>query len=54
MYTEFMSRGTNINAKAYCETLNRIVKVIKGRCPGKLSTGFVFLHDNASVILLMS
>ena len=47
VYTEFMPKGSTINAASYCETLKHLRKAIKDRRPGRLSDGIILLHDNA-------
>jgi hypothetical protein len=47
LLVDFMERGTTINAERYCETLTKLRRAIQNRRRGMLSTGVVFLHDNA-------
>uniref|UniRef100_A0A1B6I6U6 Mariner Mos1 transposase n=1 Tax=Homalodisca liturata TaxID=320908 RepID=A0A1B6I6U6_9HEMI len=47
LLVEFMERGTTITAAAYCETLKRLRRVIQNKRCGLLTSGVVFVHDNA-------
>jgi len=45
---EFMAPGTKITAEVYCETLNKLRRLIKKKkCRGPLTKGVFLLHDNA-------
>lgn len=48
VYTEFMPKGTTINAASYCQTLQKLRTAIKQRRRGRLSEGVILLHDNAT------
>ena len=42
-----LERGATINADAYYKTLKKLRRVIQNKRHGMLSSGIVFLHDNA-------
>jgi histone-lysine N-methyltransferase SETMAR len=44
---DFLPKGTTINAKQYCSTLDKLRKAIKNKRPGMLTRGVTLLHDNA-------
>ena len=44
LLTEFMAPGTAIMSDVYCETLNKLRRLIKKR-RGMLTKGVVLLHD---------
>jgi [histone H3]-lysine36 N-dimethyltransferase SETMAR len=47
LLVEFMERGATINADSYVETLKNLRRAIQNKRRGLLSSGVVFLHDNA-------
>lgn len=47
LLVEFMERGTTINQDVYCETLKTLRRAIQNKRRGMLTSGIVFLHDNA-------
>lgn len=47
LLVEFMERGTTINKDVYCETLKNLRRAIQNKRRGMLTSGIVFLHDNA-------
>lgn len=44
---EFLPRGRTITSLVYCETLKKLRRAIQNKRRGLLSSGIVFLHDNA-------
>ena len=44
---EFLPQGTTINSAVYCETLNKLRRVIQNKRRGMLSATILLLHDNA-------
>ncbi|KAJ8867646.1 hypothetical protein PR048_031449 [Dryococelus australis] len=44
---DFMELGTTTNAAAYCATLRRLRSSIRNKRRGMLTSGVVWLHDNA-------
>lgn len=47
LLVEFMERGTTITSAVYCETLKRLRRAIQNKRRGLLTSGVVFVHDNA-------
>lgn len=47
LLVEFLERGATINADMYCKTLMKLRRAIQNKRRGMLSSGIVFLHDNA-------
>lgn len=47
LLVEFMERGATINADSYVETLKNLRRAIQNKRRGLLSSGVIFLHDNA-------
>ena len=47
LLTEFNERGTTVTSASYCDTLQRLRRAIQNKRRGMLSSGIVFLHDNA-------
>src|SRR5579862_8085227 len=45
---EYMEKGKTVNAEQYCNTLDKLRKVIRKRRPRLLSDGVILLHDNAT------
>jgi histone-lysine N-methyltransferase SETMAR len=45
--TEFMAPGTTITSEVYCETLNKLQRLIQNKRRGMLTKGVILLHDNA-------
>jgi hypothetical protein len=44
---ELMQRWTTVTSEVHCETLKTLRKVIQNNRRGMLTSGVVFLHDNA-------
>jgi transposase len=44
---EFMQQGATITSEVYCETLKILLRPIQHKRRGMLTSGIVFLHDNA-------
>jgi len=44
---EFLPQGTTINSAVYCETLNKLRRVIQNKRRGMLSATILLFHDNA-------
>jgi hypothetical protein len=47
LLVEFLPQGSTINADVYCDTREKLHRVIQNEHCGMLSQGFVMLHDNA-------
>lgn len=47
LLVDWMERGTTINSTAYCETLKKLRRAIQNKRRGLLTSGIVFVHDNA-------
>jgi len=45
LLTEFMAPGTTITSRVYCETLNKLWRLIQNKRRGMLSKGVVLLHN---------
>ena len=46
LLTEFMAPGTTIMSEVYCETLNKLRRLIQNKWCGMLTKGVILLHDN--------
>jgi len=44
--TEFMAPGTTITSEVYCETLNKLWRLVQNKRCGMLTKGVILLHDN--------
>jgi hypothetical protein len=44
---DFMTQGTTINTDVYWETVSKLQLAIQNKRWGLLSSGFLFLHNNA-------
>ena len=44
---DYRPNGQTINVQVYCDTLHRLSRAIQNKSRGLLSSGVVFLHDNA-------
>ncbi|GFY43316.1 histone-lysine N-methyltransferase SETMAR [Trichonephila inaurata madagascariensis] len=44
---KFKETDVSINAQRYAQTLDRLHKAIKNKCPGMLSSDVIILRDNA-------
>ncbi|KAJ4435147.1 hypothetical protein ANN_23723 [Periplaneta americana] len=44
---EFLERNATINSERYCNTLTNLKRAIQNKRRGMLSSGVIFLHDNA-------
>ncbi|KAJ4443254.1 hypothetical protein ANN_04922 [Periplaneta americana] len=47
LLVEFLERNATINAERYCNTLTNLKSAIQNKRRGMLSSGMIFLHDNA-------
>jgi len=47
LFTEFMARGATITSEVYCETMNKLRRLIKKKRRAVITKGVVFLQDNA-------
>jgi len=47
LLTEFMAPGTTITSEVYCETLNKLQRLIQNKQCGVLTKGVILLHNNA-------
>lgn len=47
LFVTFMHQGTTINAVVYCATLTKQRRAIQNKRRGLLTSGVLFLHDNA-------
>jgi [histone H3]-lysine36 N-dimethyltransferase SETMAR len=45
---EFLPYGNTVNADRYCEYLKKLKRAIQNRRRGLLTSGVIFLHDNAT------
>ena len=48
LLVDFLQPGQTINATRYCETLNKLREAVRRKRPGRLSSGVIFQHDNAT------
>jgi hypothetical protein len=44
---EIIQQGTTIKSEVYCGTLKKLRRAIQNKKHGMLTSGAVFLHDNA-------
>ena len=47
LIVDYRPNGQKINARVYCDTLQRLRRAIQNKRRGLLSSGVVLLHDNA-------
>ncbi|PNF40213.1 hypothetical protein B7P43_G08284 [Cryptotermes secundus] len=47
LLVEFLEHGTTVSAQRYEDTLQKLRRAIKSKCPGMLSNGIIIPHDNA-------
>jgi len=45
LLTEFMAPGTTVTSDVYCETLNKLRRLIQNKRRGMLTKRIVLLHD---------
>jgi len=48
LIVDYRPNGQKINARVYCDTLQRLRRAIQNKRRGLLSSGVVLLHDNSS------
>jgi len=51
---DYLPKGQNINAEYYLSLLVQLKNILKDKCLGKFTKGFLFLHNNALAQLALA